>query len=110
MLYQAKIHPGQPSNTLLQEELVALHAALRSVIGHAVKVDADQYGERDLICHGSSVYSEDEGMFFSYGSNVHILSTPQQAVSRRLALPLSVGEGQRASDHICQGEGSFALF
>jgi formamidopyrimidine-DNA glycosylase len=41
VLYQSRIHPGQPANTLLRDEVEALHKALADVIDHAVKVDAD---------------------------------------------------------------------
>jgi formamidopyrimidine-DNA glycosylase len=41
VLYQSKIHPASPGNSLSEEQLERLHAAILSVCKHAVSVDAD---------------------------------------------------------------------
>jgi len=41
ILYHAKIAPNRTGASLSEEEVGAIHRAVKSVIGHAVKVDAD---------------------------------------------------------------------
>lgn len=41
ILYQAKISPKRLANSLDEKETSAIHAAIKKILGHAVKVDAD---------------------------------------------------------------------
>ena len=41
---------------MLGEELSALHNALKSVVGHAIEVDADRYVVSDVFCHHARLH------------------------------------------------------
>lgn len=53
VLYQSKIHPEQPANSLKEEEVIRLHNVIKEVLEKAVAVDADseQFPQNWLFHH-----------------------------------------------------------
>lgn len=53
VLYQSKIHPEQPANSLKEEEVIRLHNVIKEVLEKAVAVDADseQFPQSWLFHH-----------------------------------------------------------
>ncbi|KAG0582130.1 hypothetical protein KC19_3G036200 [Ceratodon purpureus] len=52
-IWQAKIHPEQPANSLKEEEITKLHTSIKEVLDKAVSVDADseQFPQTWLFHH-----------------------------------------------------------